>query len=197
MADTAETEHKGQPIVEFPDPAAWEAWLMDHHGSRGVWIKHAKRAAPTTTVTHAEALEIAICFGWIDAQRDVYDEHFYLQRFTPRTSRSRWSQVNCQKATALIEAGRMQPAGIAAIDAAKADGRWEQAYEPQSRATVPPDFQAALDENEAASKFFQTLTGARRYAFVYRLTTIKRPETRVRRIEKYVALLAEGKTLHD
>jgi uncharacterized protein YdeI (YjbR/CyaY-like superfamily) len=193
-----ETERKGQPIVEFPDQLAWEAWLREHHAaSSGVWLKLARKGAPRTTVKYAEALEVALCFGWIDGQLGKFDESFYVHRFTPRGPRSRWSQVNVEKANALIDSGRMRPAGLTAIEAAKADGRWEEAYEAQSRATVPADLEAALDANPEAKAFFATLSGVKRYAFLYRLTTIKRPETRARRIESYVAMMAEGRTLHD
>ena len=191
-------QHKGQPIVELADPGAWERWLEDRHGdSAGVWLKIAKRGSGQVTVTHAEALELALCFGWIDGQRASLDETHFLQRFCPRTARSRWSQINRDSATALIERGKMRPPGLAQVDAARADGRWAEAYEPQSRATVPPDLQAALDAEPEAKAFFATLTGATRYAFCYRLTTIKRPETRARRIAHYVELLRAGRTLHD
>jgi uncharacterized protein YdeI (YjbR/CyaY-like superfamily) len=191
-------EHKGQPVLEFSDATAWEAWLREHHDhDGGVWLRHAKRASGVATVTHAQALDVAICFGWIDAQRLPQDATYYLQRFIARRPRSRWSQVNCAKATALTEAGRMHPRGLAEVAAAKADGRWDSAYAPQSRAAVPPDLQRALDGDPAAKAFFETLTGGRRYAFLYRLTTIKRPETRARRVEQYVEMLREGRTLHD
>jgi uncharacterized protein YdeI (YjbR/CyaY-like superfamily) len=193
-----DAEYKGQPILDFADAAAWETWLRKHHDHQGgVWLRHAKQGTGVVSVTHAQALDVAICFGWIDGQRASQDEIYYLQRFIARRPRSRWSQVNCAKATALTEAGRMHPAGLAAVAAAKADGRWDQAYEPQSRSTVPPDLQRALDAEPTAKAFFETLTGARRYAFLYRLTTIKRPETRARRIVQYVEMMREGRTLHD
>jgi uncharacterized protein YdeI (YjbR/CyaY-like superfamily) len=193
-----ETERKGQPITEFVDAAAWEAWLGDNHDvSSGVWLKLAKKTAPRATVNYAQALDVALCFGWIDGQLGKFDDAYYLHRFTPRTARSRWSQVNVQKASELIEAGKMRPAGHAAIEAAKADGRWDAAYQAQSQATVPPDFQAALDANPRAKELFETLTGVKRYRFLYRLTTVKREETRRRRIERYIEVLNQGKTLHD
>jgi uncharacterized protein YdeI (YjbR/CyaY-like superfamily) len=185
------------PIIAFEDDAAWEGWLEENHaGSRGVWIKTAKKKTGIPTVTHAEALDTAICFGWIDGQRHPYDDTYYLQRFTPRTRRSKWSQVNVKKAEALIGAQRMRPAGHAQIEAAKADGRWAAAYEPQSRATVPADFQAALDDNPDAKAFFATLTGVNRYSFLYRIQNAKRPETRQKRIETFIAMLNEGRTFH-
>jgi uncharacterized protein YdeI (YjbR/CyaY-like superfamily) len=186
------------PIVEMAGPAAWREWLEHNHvSSAGVWLKLAKKASPTRTVTHGEALEEALCYGWIDGQAGRYDEHFYLVRFTPRRPRSVWSQINREKAMKLIEEGRMAPAGLAAVDAAKADGRWEQAYAPQSQATVPDDFQRALEASPQAKQFFETLTGSRRYAFLYRLHHVRDEERRAVRIAGYVDLLEKGKTLED
>jgi uncharacterized protein YdeI (YjbR/CyaY-like superfamily) len=185
------------PILEFTDRMAWERWLQTEHGSSaGVWLKIAKKASGIATVTHAEALEEALCYGWIDGQRAPHDETFFLQRFTPRRPRSKWSQVNRQKATELIEQGRMKPAGLAEVEAAKRDGRWEAAYPPQSSREIPEDFARALDDNPAAKEFFATLTGTRRYSFLYRISDAKRPETRARRIAQFVAMLAEGRTHH-
>jgi uncharacterized protein YdeI (YjbR/CyaY-like superfamily) len=186
------------PILEFPDPSGWDAWLAENHDtSAGVWLKVAKKGAPRKTVTYAEALEEAIRYGWIDGQKRGFDEHFWLQRFTARGPRSKWSMVNRQKASELIDQGRMHPAGLAQVQAAQRDGRWDQAYEPQSTATVPPDFQEALDRHPAAKAFFETLTGARRYGFLYRLHHATRTDARAKRIESYIALLSAGKTLHD
>jgi uncharacterized protein YdeI (YjbR/CyaY-like superfamily) len=185
------------PILEFPDQHAWERWLEDNHASaRGVWLKFAKKAAPVKTVVHGEALEIALCFGWIDGQGKPHDEQFYLMRFTPRRPRSKWSQINREKATRLIAEKRMRPPGLAQVTAAQADGRWEAAYEPQSRATVPDDFQRALDENPAAKEFFETLKGTNRYAFLYRIRDAKKPETRAKRIAQFVEMLNERKTFY-
>ena len=184
------------PILQLPDAAAWERWLEANHATEpGAWLKTAKRSAAATTVTHPEALELAICFGWIDGQRVPHDEAFFLQRFTPRGPRSIWSRLNRDKATALIEAGRMREAGLAQVGAAQDDGRWDAAYEPQSRATVPPDFQQALDENPAAREFFATLTGTARYAFLFRLHHVKTPAARKRRIAQYIETLSAGRTL--
>ncbi len=186
----------GLPILEPADGRAWERWLERHHAqSPGVWLKLATRGAGVATVTYAEALEFAICFGWIDGQKAAHDARFWLQRFTPRGRRSKWSQVNRDKATQLIAGNRMRPAGLAAVRAAQEDGRWDAAYEPQGSASVPADFQRALDRDPAARAFFETLTGVSRYAFLYRISDAKRPETRVRRIEQYVAMLGEGRTL--
>jgi uncharacterized protein YdeI (YjbR/CyaY-like superfamily) len=188
---------KELPVLQFEDPPAWERWLdANHASSEGVWLKIAKKASGTTTVTHAEALHEALCYGWIDGQRAPHDETFFLQRFTPRRPRSKWSEINRDKALELIERGRMKPAGLAQVEAAKQDGRWEAAYAPQSRLTIPDDFQRALDENPAAREFFATLRGVRRYSFLYRIQDAKRPETRARRIREYVAMLAEGRTHH-
>jgi uncharacterized protein YdeI (YjbR/CyaY-like superfamily) len=184
------------PIIELASQTEWRAWLEEHHGSsKGVWLKIAKKAAPATTVTHVEALEEALCHGWIDGQRDRYDEHFFLQRFTPRGPRSKWSQINRESAKRLIASGKMHAAGHAQVRAARADGRWDAAYEPQSTAAVPEDFRRALDQNQPAREFFETLTGVSRYAFLYRISDAKRPETRAKRIAQFVELLAEGKKL--
>ena len=188
---------KDLPILAFPDRTAWSRWLeTEHADSPGVWLKIAKKASGIATVTHAEALEDALCYGWIDGQGAPHDEDFYLQRFTPRRPRSKWSQNNCEKATKLIEQGQMRPAGLAQVEAAKRDGRWEAAYPPQSSQAVPEDFQRALDDNPAAKEFFATLKGTRRYSFIYRIHDAKRPETRARRIQEFVAMLAEGRTPH-
>jgi uncharacterized protein YdeI (YjbR/CyaY-like superfamily) len=184
-------------LIEFAEPSQWEAWLREHHDdSHGVWLLLAKKGSPRATITQPQALEVALCFGWIDGQVGRHDEHFYKQRFTQRRPRSKWSQLNCQRASELIANGLMQPPGLKQVELAKADGRWDAAYEPQSSATVPPDFAQALVANPPAEEFFATLTGARRYAFLYRIQDAKRPETRARRIEKFVALLAERKTLN-
>ncbi len=191
-------EVKERPTEELPDRAAWAQWLGRHHDSATeVWLKTAKKGTGVITVSHAEALEEAIRYGWIDGQRIAYDHTYFLQRFTPRGRKSKWSQVNRQTAQRLIDEGRMHPAGLAQVQAARRDGRWDDAYEPQSRATVPDDLQAALDRNPDAKAFFETLTGARRYAFLYRLHNVKRPENRARRIESYIELLGRRQTLHD
>jgi uncharacterized protein YdeI (YjbR/CyaY-like superfamily) len=185
------------PVIAFESQHAFEAWLAEHHETApGLWIKIAKRATGIPTVTHAQALDRALCYGWIDGQRDRFDDTWFLQRFTPRRPRSKWSKVNRDKVTALIASGEMKPAGQREIDRAKADGRWDAAYDAQSNATVPPDLQAAFDENPKAAEFFATLTGSNRYAVLYRIQDAKRPETRARRIEKFVAMLNEGKTLY-
>lgn len=184
-------------IREFADRHAWVLWLEEHHlASPGLWLKLAKKGAPRATVSQAEAIEVALCFGWIDGQVGRLDEHFYRQRFTHRKPRSKWSQINRDRALELIEQGLMRAEGLLEVERAQADGRWDAAYEPQSTATVPEDFAAALAADPAAGEFFETLTGVRRYAFLYRIQDAKRPETRARRIEKFVALLRERRTLN-
>ncbi len=185
------------PIVAFPSQAAWAEWLAEYHAvSPGVWLKIAKKGSGVATVTYAEALEAALCHGWIDSQKAAFDAAFSLQRFTPRRPKSIWSRVNRDKALALIERGAMRPAGLREVERAKADGRWDAAYEPQRTATVPADLRQALDENAAAATFFAALDSANRYAILHRVHTAKKPETRARRIAQFVAMLAEGKKLH-
>jgi uncharacterized protein YdeI (YjbR/CyaY-like superfamily) len=186
------------PIVQAADQSAFRRWLEENHASAaGIWLKLAKKGSPTPTVSYSEALEEALCYGWIDGQVRAHDAHFYLQRFTPRRPRSKWSQMNREKAERLIAEGRMRPPGLAQIEAAKADGRWEAAYPAQSQAKVPDDFQRALDENPQAAAFFGTLTGSARYAFLYRLHQVTDPARRARRIADYVERLSAKRTLQD
>ncbi|HEX2105862.1 MAG TPA: YdeI/OmpD-associated family protein [Solirubrobacteraceae bacterium] len=181
----------------FASAAEWEAWLREHHATApGVWIRFAKKGSGVPTVTYLEALHAALCFGWIDGQARAVDDASYLQRFTPRRARSVWSKRNRDFATALIEAGRMQPAGLREVERAKADGRWDAAYDAPSTATVPDDLRAALDADPAAADFFATLDGQNRYAILHRIQTAKKPETRARRIEKLVTMLAAGEKLY-
>jgi uncharacterized protein YdeI (YjbR/CyaY-like superfamily) len=183
-------------IVELSDQLAWRKWLEANHASADfVWLKFAKKTSPRATVTYPEAVEEALCFGWIDGQVRRHDEHFYLQRFTPRRARSKWSQINCEKAERLIAAGRMHSSGVAQVEAAKADGRWQAAYPAPSRATVPEDLERALEDNAAAKQFFESLSGSARYAFLYRLHDVTDGRRRAKRIADYVARLAAGKTL--
>jgi uncharacterized protein YdeI (YjbR/CyaY-like superfamily) len=185
------------PIVRCANAADWEQWLAAQPAdSPGVWLQIAKKDCEPATVTYDAALDSAICFGWIDGQKRAHDPTCWLQRFTPRGPRSKWSQINRDRAQRLIADGRMRPAGRAEVDAAQSDGRWEAAYEPQGRATVPPDLQEALDANPAAKRFFATLTGSRRYAFLYRLHNVKTDKGRERRIASYIELLSEGRTLN-
>lgn len=185
------------PILAFATPAAWQEWLAAEHATApGVWLKLAKRASGNASVSYAEALDVALCFGWIDGQKRPFDDAWWLQRFTPRTRASRWSQVNRGKVLALIDAGRMQPAGMREVERARADGRWDAAYPGRRGMTVPDDLQAALDADPAASAYFATLDPANRYAVLYRVQDAKRPATRAKRIAQYVAMLAAGEKLH-
>jgi uncharacterized protein YdeI (YjbR/CyaY-like superfamily) len=185
------------PTVGFATPEEFEAWLEENHaGSEGIWLKIAKKGSGVPSVTYAEALRTCLCFGWIDSQKKGFDERFFLQRFTPRRPRGRWSRINRKAAEELIEAGSMRPAGLAEVDQAKADGRWEDAYEGQRTAKVPPDLQRELDSNRAARDFFAGLDSANRYAIVYRLEEAKKPETRERRLRKFVAMLERGEKIH-
>ncbi|MGN6527540.1 MAG: YdeI/OmpD-associated family protein [Burkholderiaceae bacterium] len=181
--------------LRLDDPAAFDAWLARHHASSdGAWLQLAKAGTPG--LRYAQALEVALCHGWIDGQKKSLDAHHFLQRFTPRRARSLWSKINRDKALALIAAGRMRPAGLAQVEAAKADGRWDDAYDGARSAQVPPDLQAALDARPAARAFFATLDGTNRYAVLWRVQTAKKPETRARRIEQLVGMLARGERIH-
>ncbi|MDP9120478.1 MAG: YdeI/OmpD-associated family protein [Acidobacteriota bacterium] len=185
------------PILSFGSRKAWEAWLAnEHETARGLWLKIARKGSGIATVSYAEALEVALCYGWVDGQKDKFDDDYWLQRFTPRKARSKWSKINCAKAAELIDKGEMQPAGRRRIEEAKADGRWDLAYSAQGSATVPDDLRRELDENDRAREFFASLDSANRYAILYRLEDAKRPETRARRLRKFVAMLEEGRKIH-
>jgi uncharacterized protein YdeI (YjbR/CyaY-like superfamily) len=185
-------------VREFASPAEWEAFLAAHHADTpdGVWIRFARRGSGIPSVTHDEALEAALCYGWIDAQVGKGDETHYVQRFCPRRARSKWSKVNRAKAEALIASGAMQPAGLAEVERAKADGRWDAAYDPQSTSVVPDDLAAELATRPAAAAFFASLDSRNRYAILHRLQDAKRPETRARRLAKFVAMLEAGERIH-
>ncbi len=181
----------------FKSAKAFEAWLRKQHATcDGLWLQIARKGADEPSVTYAEAIEIALCWGWIDGQKKGLDDQHFLQRFTPRRARSIWSKINVAKATALIESGRMQPAGLAQVDAAKADGRWDGAYDGARTSTVPDDLQAALDANPAAQAFFATINASNRYAVLWRVQTAVQPETRARRIAQLVDMLGRGETVH-
>lgn len=183
--------------LTFASADAWAAWLAEEHASSdGIWLKIAKKGAGVASVTYAEALDVALCYGWIDGQKGRAEEGFWLQRFTPRRARSKWSEVNRAKVTALMEAGRMHPAGLREVERAKSDGRWDAAYAPQSTATVPDDLAAALAADDGAREFFATLDSANRYAVLFRIQDAKRPETRARRITQFVEMLARHEQLH-
>jgi uncharacterized protein YdeI (YjbR/CyaY-like superfamily) len=185
------------PILTFSTQEEWEAWLAMNGGvSSGVWLRVAKKSAEHVTVTYAEALESALCFGWIDGQKQAQDEQYWLQRFSPRTAKSIWSRINKQKALALIDAGRMRPAGMRQVSLAKEDGRWEKAYSSASSSVVPEDLQQALDANRKANAFFATLNSQNRYAILFRIQNVKKAETRARKIAQFVDMLSKGEKLY-
>lgn len=184
------------PTLMFAGKAAWAEWLECNHATaRGVWLRLAKATSSLQSIRSAEALDVALCFGWIDGQAKGVDADTWLQKYTPRGRRSTWSKRNRENVARLIASGEMRPAGLAAIEAAKADGRWDRAYDSPGNATVPPDLQAALDRNPAAQAFFDTLKGMDRYAVLHRIQTAVKPETRARRIEKFVGMLGRGEKL--
>ncbi|MGA5320950.1 YdeI/OmpD-associated family protein [Streptomyces seoulensis] len=183
--------------VAFESAEAFEAWLGEHHAvSPGIWLKLRKKSPGTVALNYAQALDVALCYGWIDGQKAKLDDQWWLQRFTPRTPRSKWSKINRDKVTTLTEQGRMRPPGQSEIDRAKSDGRWEAAYDSAKTATVPADLAAALTAAPAAAESFEQLDRQNRYAILYRIQEAKRPETRARRIEKYVAMLTRGEKPH-
>ena len=181
----------------FRNAKAFESWLKKNHAtSDGLWLRIAKRGADAPSVTYPEAVEIALCWGWIDGQKKGLDDQHFLQRFTPRRARSVWSKINVDKVAALVEAGRMQAPGHAQVEAAKADGRWAKAYDGAKTATVPDDLVAALDASPRAKAFFATINASNRYAVLWRIQTAVKPETRARRIGQLVDMLARGETVH-
>jgi uncharacterized protein YdeI (YjbR/CyaY-like superfamily) len=185
------------PTIFFASAAEWQAWLEHNHAQpEGVLIKIAKKDSGVESVRYPEVLDSALCFGWIDGRRDALDERHFLQLFTPRRPRSRWSRINRDKAERLIAEGRMRPAGLNEVQRAKADGRWQAAYESQSAITVPEDLQRELEERPRARAFFATLSSQNRYAMLYRLHDAKRPDTRARRLAEFVGMLEAGETLH-
>jgi uncharacterized protein YdeI (YjbR/CyaY-like superfamily) len=185
------------PVMTFESTQAWDAWLAAHaDSSPGLWLKIAKKGSAGQSISYSEALDVALCHGWIDGQKGRHDDDYWLQRFTPRKPGSNWSKINTERAAALIESGRMKPAGLREVEQAQTDGRWERAYQSQSRITVPDDLARALAANPRASEFFATLDGTNRYAVLYRITSAKRPETRAKRIDTFVTMLSEHKKLH-
>ncbi|MDB5610058.1 MAG: hypothetical protein JWP25_6958 [Bradyrhizobium sp.] len=185
------------PVIAFKSQQGWDEWLGSQPArSQGLWLKLAKKSSGIASVSKPEAIDTALCHGWIDGQLDGFDDNYWLIRFTPRQSTSKWSEKNRARALQLVELGRMQPAGLNEIERAEKDGRWKAAYAPQSTAQVPDDFRAALAKNKKAKSFFETLDSTNRYAILHRIHDAKKVETRMARIEKYVTMLIEGKTIH-
>ena len=186
------------PVITLKSQEEWELWLVDNHASStGLWLRFFKKASGKKSLTYAEAVEEALCYGWIDGQSKSYDSESWLQKFTPRRARSIWSKINIQRIERLIEAGKMKPAGLQQVEAAKLDGRWERAYDSPSSATVPDDFLQELAKDEKARAFFETLNKANTYAIVWRLQTAKKPETREKRLKAILEMLAKGEKFHS
>ena len=186
-----------QHIQYFERQLDWEAWLNENHDSSpGVWLQLAKKGADVPSVSYDEAVEVALCYGWIDGQKQTHSDQFWLQKFTRRSSKSVWSKINQDKALALVKAKKMKPAGLKEIERAKLDGRWDAAYDSSSKATVPSDFQSELDANERAKAFFATLDSRNRYAILYRIQTAKKAETRAKRISQFVLMLERHEKIH-
>ena len=191
------TQTKDLPAISFATARAWSEWLEAHHASsRGVWLKLAKKAANSTSLTYPSALDVALAWGWIDGQKNKFDDAWWLQRFTPRTTKSPWSKINRAKAEALIASGKMEAPGLAEIERAKRDGRWERAYDGARASSVPADLAAAFARNARARAFFAALDGANRYAILYRVQTAKKPEARAERIAQFVEMCARQETIH-
>ncbi|WP_368565016.1 YdeI family protein [Pseudoxanthomonas sp. UTMC 1351] len=184
------------PVKHFKNSAAWEKWLAAHTTDNGVWLQIVKKGSDMVSVSYPEALEVALCYGWIDGQKKTFDAQCFAQRFTPRRPRSVWSKINVAKVEGLIAAGRMQPAGLREVEAAKADGRWQAAYDSFSTMEAPPELVAALAKNRKAAAFFETLNKTNRYAVCWRVQTAKKPETRADRVKKLVEMLARGEKIH-
>lgn len=185
------------PVIPFATQRDWGEWLREHHADpAGIWLKLAKKGNGIASITYAEALEEALCYGWIDAKKVSFDDQYWLQKFTPRRPRSIWSKVNCDKVTALIAEGRMQPAGMQQVERAKADGRWDAAYDAQGKATIPADLQSELDKNPQAKEFFDTLDSRNRYAILFRVQTARKADTRTARIQKFIEMLAKNEKIY-
>lgn len=183
--------------IAFPSSIELRKWLERNHADPGgVWLRFSKRGAPVRTISYAEALDQALCFGWIDGQRRPLDSHYWIQKFTPRRPKSGWSKVNTEHAERLIKSGEMTPAGLSAIEAAKKDGRWDTAYDSPANATPPVEFLEALNKNAKAKAFYETLNKANTYAILYRIQTAKKPETKARRIQQYIEMLERHEKFH-
>lgn len=196
MIEIATQTLENLPIILFETADEWETWLVENEANApGVWLRLAKKASGKPSVTYTEALDVALCYGWIDGKKKSYDDISWVQKFTQRRPKSIWSKINRGKVEQLIENGRMRPAGLKAIEQAKQDGRWAAAYDSQSQVNVPEDFQAELDKNAQAKAFFATLKSANRYSILFRIHTAKKPETRTRRIQQFIEMLEAGKVV--
>ena len=186
------------PLLPFENKKRWTDWLAKQHDkSAGVWLKLSKKDSGIPSITYEEALDVALCYGWIDGQKKGFNDKFWLQKFTPRGAKSIWSKINTEKAERLITSGEMQPAGFKAIELAKQDGRWDAAYASQKNISVPQDFQAALDKNKKAKTFFGSLNSVNRYAILFRIHNAKKPETRAKRIQQFIEMLERGEKIHS
>jgi uncharacterized protein YdeI (YjbR/CyaY-like superfamily) len=193
----ARAEAAREPILAFDSPRAWKAWLAKKPaGCTGVWLRIYKKASGTASVTYAEALDVALCYGWIDSHKRPKDAVSWLQRFGPRAARSGWSRINTRHAERLIQAGKMKPAGLREVEAAKADGRWQRAYDSPAATAVPADFLQELSRSKKAKAFFEGLNKANVYAIAYRLQTAKKPQTREKRMKSILAMMARGEKFH-
>jgi uncharacterized protein YdeI (YjbR/CyaY-like superfamily) len=191
------SDYKGLPVLGFARREDWADWLAENHAaSVGIWLQIAKKASKMQSMSYDEAVEVALCFGWIDSQAKSYDESSWLQKFTRRGAKSIWSKLNRERAEKLIESGQMKPAGLQAVEAAKNDGRWDRAYDSPSTAEVPPDFQAELDRNPQAKAFFAALESRNRYAILHRIQTAKKAETRSKRIQQFILMLERNEKLY-
>lgn len=185
------------PVLAFASQSKWADWLAKNHDtSDGLWMKVAKKDSGIPSVTIVEALDMALCYGWIDGQRGSFDDKYYLQKYTPRRPKSTWSKINVEKVKRLIASGQMQPAGLKAIEAAKADGRWAKAYDGQKTMAVPEDFQAALNKNKKAKAFFETLNSVNRFAILFRIHNVKKEETRTRKIKQFIEMLEKNEKIY-
>lgn len=186
-----------QPVIAFESAVAFEQWLELHHlDHQGIWLRIYKKGSDVPTITYQEAVEVGLCFGWIDGQKNKYDDESWLQKFTMRGAKSVWSKVNVGHVERLTKEGRMRPAGNKCVEAAKADGRWDKAYHSSSSAEMPEDFLKALAKNKKAQAFYGTLNKTNTFAIYYRITSVKRAETRERKIREFVEMLAKGEKLH-
>jgi uncharacterized protein YdeI (YjbR/CyaY-like superfamily) len=184
-------------VASFESRGAWDAWLNEHHSTTdGVWLRLAKKGSDAVTISLSTAVEVALCYGWIDGKARRIDADYWMVKFTPRRQKSKWSRINRERATKLIEKGKMKPAGLREVERAKADGRWDAAYDAPSSMRVPDDLQRALDGNDEAREFFASLDGRNRYAILYRIQDAKKPETRARRIAKYIVMLTQRQKIY-